>query len=302
MPAGGAIAPPGVAAASSSSSTAAASSLGLAPNPATRGRDPLVTSRCRCRCRCRCRPCRNRNAAAPAPPLVGVVPLAVASTTTTSRHARGAPLAVAGPHHQAPNPRLRFAAAAAAEGMAAEASSAGAGAAAEAKPFAVLFVCLGNICRSPAAEAVFRSLVTKRGLDSKFQIDSAGTIGYHEGNKADSRMRAASKKRGIEVTSISRPIRPSDFRDFDLILAMDRQNYEDILNAFERWRHKEPLPESAPNKVKLMCSYCKRHTESEVPDPYYGGPQGFEKVLDLLEDACESLLDSIVADNASVSA
>ncbi|KAJ1269620.1 hypothetical protein BS78_07G225400 [Paspalum vaginatum] len=275
--AGGAVAP------------AASSSLGLAPNPAlaTR-RDPLVTSRYR--------PCRNRSYAA-APPLV-VVPLAVAATTTC-RHARAAPLAVATPH-QDRNPRLRFAAAAA-EGMATEASSAGA-AAAEAKPFAVLFVCLGNICRSPAAEAVFRSLVTKRGLDSKFHIDSAGTIGYHEGNKADSRMRAASKKRGIEVTSISRPIRPSDFRDFDLILAMDRQNYEDILNAFERWRHKEPLPESAPNKVKLMCSYCKRHTESEVPDPYYGGPQGFEKVLDLLEDACESLLDGIMADNANVSA
>jgi protein-tyrosine phosphatase len=186
--------------------------------------------------------------------------------------------------------------------MAAEASTADAASAAQAKPFAVLFVCLGNICRSPAAEAVFRNLVSKRGLDSKFQIDSAGTIGYHEGNKADSRMRSASKKRGIEVTSISRPIKPSDFRDFDLILAMDRQNYEDILNAFERWRHKEPLPDGAPNKVKLMCSYCKRHTESEVPDPYYGGPQGFEKVLDLLEDACESLLDSIVADNASISA
>lgn len=213
------------------------------------------------------------------------------------RGCRGAAL-VASPHH-APNPRLRFASAA--EGMAAEASTAGAASAAEAKPFAVLFVCLGNICRSPAAEAVFRTLVSKRGLDSKFLIDSAGTIGYHEGNKADSRMRAASKKRGIEVTSISRPIKPSDFRDFDLILAMDRQNYEDILNSFERWRRKEPLPDSAPNKVKLMCSYCKQHTESEVPDPYYGGPQGFEKVLDLLEDACESLLDSIVANNASIS-
>lgn len=185
--------------------------------------------------------------------------------------------------------------------MAAEASAAAAEGA-QAKPFSVLFVCLGNICRSPAAEAVFRNLVSKRGLESKFLIDSAGTIGYHEGNKADSRMRSASKKRGIEVTSISRPVKPSDFRDFDLILAMDRQNYEDLLSSFERWRHREPLPDSGPKKVKLMCSYCKRHTESEVPDPYYGGPQGFEKVLDLLEDACESLLDSIVAENASVSA
>ncbi|XP_062191952.1 uncharacterized protein LOC133895556 [Phragmites australis] len=276
----GAVAPSLVAVRSSSStSTAAASSL--APNPTTRGRDPLT---------------RRRKA----PPPLPLVPRAA-----TNRHGHGCRSA---PQRttslcQALNPRLRFAAAAAAaEGMAAEASTAEPAAGAEAKPFAVLFVCLGNICRSPAAEAVFRNLVSKRGLDSKFHIDSAGTIGYHEGNKADSRMRSASKKRGIEVTSISRPIRPTDFRDFDLILAMDRQNYEDILNAFERWRHREPLPDSAPNKVKLMCSYCKRHTESEVPDPYYGGPQGFVKVLDLLEDACESLLDSIVADNANISA
>ncbi|KAL6858727.1 hypothetical protein ACP4OV_017729 [Aristida adscensionis] len=273
----GAVAP----AAASPTTAAAAAGFSLAPNPTTRGDPPTGSGR--------------RHPLGPAS----------AATTTTNRHGRvcrGAPPLVATSlhHHKARNPRLRFAAAAAAaaaEGMAAEASTA-----ADAKPFAVLFVCLGNICRSPAAEAVFRNLVSKRGLDTKFHIDSAGTIGYHEGNKADSRMRSASKKRGVEVTSISRPIKPSDFRDFDLILAMDRQNYEDILNAFERWRHKEPLPDSAPNKVKLMCSYCKRHTESEVPDPYYGGPQGFEKVLDLLEDACESLLDSIVAENASISA
>ncbi|KAI3461312.1 hypothetical protein Pfo_017975 [Paulownia fortunei] len=162
------------------------------------------------------------------------------------------------------------------------------------KPFSVLFVCLGNICRSPAAEGVFTHLVKQKNLDSKFKIDSAGTINYHEGNQADPRMRAASKRRGIEITSISRPIRPSDFRDFDLILAMDRQNREDILGAFERWRHRETLPADAAKKVQLMCSYCKRHNETEVPDPYYGGQQGFEKVLDLLEDACESLLENII--------
>lgn len=162
-----------------------------------------------------------------------------------------------------------------------------------AKPFSVLFVCLGNICRSPAAEGVFRHLVTQRNLDSKFFIDSAGTINYHEGNPADPRMRATSKKRGIEITSISRPIKPSDFRDFDLILAMDKQNRDDVLAAYERWRHRETLPADAADKVRLMCSYCKKHNETEVPDPYYGGQQGFEKVLDLLEDACESLLESI---------
>ncbi|XP_051142951.1 uncharacterized protein LOC127259585 [Andrographis paniculata] len=161
------------------------------------------------------------------------------------------------------------------------------------KPFSVLFVCLGNICRSPAAEGVFRHLVKQRSLESEFYIDSAGTINYHEGNQADPRMRATSRNRGIEITSISRPIRPSDFRDFDLILAMDKQNREDILGSYERWRHKEALPADAANKVQLMCSYCRKHKETEVPDPYYGGQKGFEKVLDLLEDACESLLESI---------
>ncbi|KAM5585282.1 hypothetical protein ABKV19_004594 [Rosa sericea] len=171
---------------------------------------------------------------------------------------------------------------------------------AETKPFSVLFVCLGNICRSPAAEGVFTDLVKKRGLDSKFKIDSAGTINYHEGNQADPRMRAASKRRGIEITSLSRPIKLPDFRDFDVILAMDKQNRADILEAFNRWKFREPLPEDAYKKVKLMCSYCKKHDETEVPDPYYGGPQGFEKVLDLLEDACESLLDSILAENKHI--
>ncbi|EOY33511.1 Low molecular weight protein-tyrosine-phosphatase slr0328 [Theobroma cacao] len=174
------------------------------------------------------------------------------------------------------------------------------GAATETKPFSVLFVCLGNICRSPAAEGVFRDIVKKKGLDSKFNIDSAGTINYHEGNLSDPRMRAASKRRGIEITSISRPIRPSDFRDFDLILAMDKQNREDILEAFNRWKFRDTLPADAHKKVRLMCSYCKKHDETEVPDPYYGGPQGFEKVLDLLEDACESLLDNILAENSDI--
>ncbi|KAH6791768.1 protein-tyrosine phosphatase [Perilla frutescens var. hirtella] len=163
------------------------------------------------------------------------------------------------------------------------------------KPFSIVFVCLGNICRSPAAEGVFTHLVKQRNLDSQFIIDSAGTINYHEGNQADPRMIAAAKKRGIDITSISRPIRASDFRDFDLILAMDRRNKEDILAAFERWKKRESLPADAAKKVQLMCSYCKRHSESEVPDPYYGGQQGFEKVLDILEDACESVLENIVA-------
>ncbi|OAY51437.1 putative low molecular weight protein-tyrosine-phosphatase slr0328 isoform X2 [Manihot esculenta] len=181
-----------------------------------------------------------------------------------------------------------------------KASSVASSADTETKPFSVLFVCLGNICRSPAAEGIFRDIVKKRGLDSKFKIDSAGTIGYHEGNLADTRMRAVSKRRGVEITSLSRPLRPSDFRDFDIILAMDKQNREDIMEAFNRWRFRETLPDDAHKKVKLMCSYCKNRDETEVPDPYYGGPQGFEKVFDLLEDACESLLDSILEENSDI--
>ncbi|KAJ4890550.1 Protein-tyrosine phosphatase [Raphanus sativus] len=167
----------------------------------------------------------------------------------------------------------------------------------ETKPFSVLFVCLGNICRSPAAEGVFRDIVKKRGLDSSFIIDSAGTIDYHEGNMADPRMRSAAKRRGVEITSLSRPIKASDFREFDLILAMDEQNKEDILEAYNVWKARGNYPPDADKKVKLMCSYCKKHNDKVVPDPYYGGAQGFEKVLDLLEDACESLLDSITAEN-----
>ncbi|CAH9148444.1 unnamed protein product [Cuscuta epithymum] len=146
------------------------------------------------------------------------------------------------------------------------------------KPFSVLFVCLGNICRSPAAEAVFRDLVKERSLESRFYIDSAGTINYHEGSQADSRMRAAAKRRGIEITSISRPIRPSDFKEFDLIIAMDENNKSDILEEFTRWSKREGLSVDVHEKVQLMCSYCEKHDETEVPDPYYGGPQGFEKI------------------------
>lgn len=167
---------------------------------------------------------------------------------------------------------------------------------AEGNTISVLFVCLGNICRSPTAEAVFAHIVEKRGLTSKFKIDSAGTYGYHEGEPADSRMREAARKRGIALTSISRPIRPSDFDDFDLILAMDRKNLNDIRSAYHAWSKKTKLPQNGLEKVSLMCGYCTQSSYEEVPDPYYGGPEGFDKVLDLLEDACEGLLTSILAE------
>lgn len=161
------------------------------------------------------------------------------------------------------------------------------------RPFAVLFVCLGNICRSPTAEAVFAFAVRSKGLTSSYRIDSAGTINYHEGDPADARMRGAALKRGVKLTSISRPIRPVDFEEFDLILAMDRQNHADILTAHRNWSNKYSLPPGSENKVKLMCSYCRNFELEEVPDPYYGGPEGFEQVLDLLEDACGGLLESL---------
>ncbi|XP_045796357.1 putative low molecular weight protein-tyrosine-phosphatase slr0328 isoform X5 [Trifolium pratense] len=122
-----------------------------------------------------------------------------------------------------------------------------------------------------------------------------------EGNQTDSRMRAASKRCGIEITSISRPIKSSDFVEFDLILAMDKQNRErGYMEAFNRWKFRDPLPEDAHKKVRLICSYCKKHDETEVPDPCYGGPEGFKKVLDMLEDACESLLENILAENKHI--
>lgn len=149
-------------------------------------------------------------------------------------------------------------------------------------PTSVLFVCLGNICRSPAAEAVFREKVEAAGLADAFRIDSAGILNYHKGNKADRRMRKHGAKRGVDITSISRPVVPSDFDTFDVIVAMDFQNRNDL--------HNQAPNKAAREKVVLMCSYCSRHETDEVPDPYYGGGDGFELVLDLLDDACEGLL------------
>jgi len=139
---------------------------------------------------------------------------------------------------------------------------------------------MGNICRSPTAEGVFQKFVSDAGRSAEFEIDSAGTIGFHAGHPADSRMRVAATERGYRLDSISRKIERTDFDRFDLIVAMDDENYRD-LNAMNH---------GSRSRIVRMCDYCDEHPESEVPDPYYGGEQGFHTVIDILEEACQNLL------------
>jgi protein-tyrosine phosphatase len=145
----------------------------------------------------------------------------------------------------------------------------------------ILFVCLGNICRSPSAEAVFKHIVEKKGEFNNFYIDSAGTSAWHAGEKADARMRRHAKKRGIELTSISRQFVQEDFDHFDYIIAMDQENMQEMKRMV---RNKTDL-----SKLHYMTDFSKRFNYNHVPDPYYGGDEGFELVLDLLDDAGEGL-------------
>lgn len=149
----------------------------------------------------------------------------------------------------------------------------------------VIFVCMGNICRSPSAEAVMNFLVEKAGLSDVIECDSAGTIAFHAGEPADSRMKKHASKRGYNLTSIARKFTHKDFEEFDYVIAMDRNNFTDILAVDKNSEYID--------NITMMTSYCSKYEEDEIPDPYYGGPQGFEKVLDLLEDACEGLLEDI---------
>jgi protein-tyrosine phosphatase len=152
----------------------------------------------------------------------------------------------------------------------------------------ILFVCLGNICRSPAAEAVFAGIVKKKGNVPEFEIDSAGTSAWHAGERADARMRSHAGKRGYNLTSLARRFRPeTDFDHFDLIIAMDDNNLYD-LNTMAR-------SEADRKKLRKMTDFSSnRFGYSSVPDPYYGGEDGFELVLDILEDACEALFDKLI--------
>lgn len=153
--------------------------------------------------------------------------------------------------------------------------------------YKILFVCLGNICRSPSAENIMRYLVEKEGLSDQISCDSAGIIDYHIGKPPDPRMIEAAKARGIQLTGKARQFHASNFENYDLILAMDRDNYWDLvsLDPKRKYRH----------KIQMICDYAKNYRDTEVPDPYYGGEEGFNHVINLLLDACGGLLEEIKA-------
>lgn len=153
----------------------------------------------------------------------------------------------------------------------------------------ILFVCLGNICRSPAAEGVMQHLVASKGLAADFFIDSAGTAAYHTGEQADPRMRKHSEERGYTLGSIARKVRTADFETFDYIVAMDNSNYDRLYQL-------APSDE-ARKKLYRMVDFAPNCRYKEVPDPYYGGADGFELVLDILENATKGLLADIQSKN-----
>lgn len=153
------------------------------------------------------------------------------------------------------------------------------------KPSRVLFVCMGNICRSPTAEGVFRQLVAKAGLAGVIHIDSAGTHDYHIGNPPDARAQAAAAQRGYDLGSLrARQVTSDDFAAFDYVLAMDSDNLRLL---------RQQCPEQYRGRLKLLLEFAGAGAPTEVPDPYYGGAQGFETVLDLVETAAQGLLSHI---------
>ena len=145
----------------------------------------------------------------------------------------------------------------------------------------VLFVCLGNICRSPTAEGIFRKMVERENLSHKITIDSAGTLGHHSGESPDPRMIHHAANRGYDLTSVARGISAQDFGEFDYILTMDDENFRNVTDLCQSQSNSKIIP---------MMQFSEKFDHKQVPDPYYGGPDGFELVIDLLEDACSNFL------------
>jgi low molecular weight protein-tyrosine phosphatase len=155
----------------------------------------------------------------------------------------------------------------------------------EPRPRRLLFVCSGNICRSPLAEAVFRDLARKRGVHDHFQVDSAGTHGWHEGEPADARARSVGAAHGLSVDSIARPVKTSDFESFGLILAMDHGHLRELRSR---------CPAAHRGKIRLLREFDGEDTPGDVPDPYYDGVEAFESVYRLLDASCRRLLDALL--------
>ncbi len=150
------------------------------------------------------------------------------------------------------------------------------------KIYSVLFVCMGNICRSPTAHGVFRHKVKAQGWEHQVQVDSAGTHNYHPGSPPDQRSQKHAAQRGYDLSDLrARQIQDSDFERYDLILAMDWDNLA-LVQA--------ECPDEHQGKVRLLTEFCQTQSSQVVPDPYYGGTSGFEEVLNLVEDACEGLI------------
>ncbi|MHB8741730.1 MAG: low molecular weight protein-tyrosine-phosphatase [Sulfuricaulis sp.] len=149
----------------------------------------------------------------------------------------------------------------------------------------VIFVCLGNICRSPTAEGVFRKLVRDENLDHLFVIDSAGTHAYHVGEPPDERAQDACARRGIDITRLrGRQAIAEDIEKFDYVLAMDHENYRNLLNI---------CPSGHKSRIRLFMEFAPNRPEDEVPDPYFGGVSGFDRMLDMIEEAARGLLEDI---------
>jgi protein-tyrosine phosphatase len=153
------------------------------------------------------------------------------------------------------------------------------------RPYKLLFICMGNICRSPTAEGIMETLISDAGLQDKIVCDSAGTLSYHEGSPPDRRMTTAAAKAGYTLQGRSRPITVGDLKEFDLILTMDNDNLEGVRHLDRSGQYRD--------KIIPICNFAPDQPQKEVPDPYYGGTDGFHQVVRLLETTCKGLLEEV---------